>query len=379
MTDFATAGATAILNQFPHESCVTSKNLLAGCLAARYGARLPWLPDAYALPHQLSAFDARWRRDESRREEAAGSGRSAGGGGGDGGGGEGGGGGGGAWILKPWSSSRSRGLLVVGHEAALAAAMGSCAAAFGPRLCCEYVARPLLLRRRKFDLRLLLCVEALAPTPRAYCYRGWYARLAKAPYEGAPLHLRAAHQTVSKYDDTTDGNGGAAAAAEAEDAAEDDEAEAPSLMVGADVLAELGGDGGPSGGVGAAAVAAALVPRLHGVLADVVRVLAARAEPGARWATGHCRALYGVDVMLAPDANWRDDARATAATADAAAAATGGIGAVQPVLLEVNYSPDLEAPLRLFPRFVDELFGRLFLGDDGGAQPGGAGWDALPF
>ena len=49
---------------------------------------------------------------------------------------------------------------------------------------------------------------------------------------------------------------------------------------------------------------------------------------------------------------------------------------VQPVLVEVNYSPDLETALAFYPSFVDDLFRRLFLGEE---QQGGCGeqWDLL--
>ena len=66
----------------------------------------------------------------------------------------------------------------------LEAVLASCGAAFGPKLCCEYVHRPLLLKGRKFDLRLLVCVRSLAPL-RAYAYQGWYAWLASAAGGGA--------------------------------------------------------------------------------------------------------------------------------------------------------------------------------------------------
>ena len=81
--------------------------------------------------------------------------------------------------------------------------------------------------------------------------------------------------------------------------------------------------------------------------------------------------------MLAP-AGWRDGERPSAqgegGAPSAAAAASGG--GVQPVLVEVNYSPDLETALAFYPSFVDDLFCRLFLGEE---QQGGCGeqWDLL--
>ena len=81
--------------------------------------------------------------------------------------------------------------------------------------------------------------------------------------------------------------------------------------------------------------------------------------------------------MLAP-AGWRDGERPSAqgggGAPSAAAAASGG--GVQPVLVEVNYSPDLETALAFYPSIVDDLFRRLFLGEE---QQGGCGeqWDLL--
>ena len=89
--------------------------------------------------------------------------------------------------------------------------------------------------------------------------------------------------------------------------------------------------------------------------------------------------------MLAP-AGWRGGERPSAqggvktdgtpagGAPSAASAASGG--GVQPVLVEVNYSTDLETALAFYPSFVDDLFRRLFLGEE---QQGGCGeqWDLL--
>ena len=108
---------------------------------------------------------------------------------------------------------------------------------------------------------------------------------------------------------------------------------------------------------------AALRPPLHKLLSDVLQVLAARA-PSAEYATGQCRALYGLDVLLARP-NWRERA---------AADDGGGKGGVQPVLVEVNYSPDLSTLLAFYPSFVDDVFRRLFLAEE--EQEVGR-WDVL--
>ena len=68
---------------------------------------------------------------------------------------------------------------------------------------------------------------------------------------------------------------------------------------------------------------------------------------------------------LAADAGWRQPKAATTAAA---------APAPQPVLLEVNYSPDLSSATRFCPRFVDLVFARLFADD---ADAPSDEWDRL--
>ena len=301
----------AVLNQFPHESCLTAKNLLAECARAAHGRALAWLPDAYPLPHELPRLVARWEADAAA---------------------------GGApplFICKPWSSSRSQGVLIASE---LHQVLGACRPAYGPKLACEYVRSPLLVRGRKFDLRLYVAVASLRP-PRFYVCRRWYARLANLPLAGAPLSERLAHLTVAKYDGVD------------QDFLSDRECVA--WLDDDAAAAAQGWRGWPE-----------LAPRVREMLATAFAPLVDRAAD-ARWTGGRCRALYGVDVLLAADADWRQPkAAATAAAA----------GPPQPVLLEVNYSPDLSSATRFCPRFVDLVFARLFADD---ADAPSDEWDRL--
>ena len=47
-----------LLNQFPHESVLIAKNLLAESVQARYGRKQPWFAETYTLPHELPLFAA---------------------------------------------------------------------------------------------------------------------------------------------------------------------------------------------------------------------------------------------------------------------------------------------------------------------------------
>ena len=249
-------GTPPLLNQFPHESVLTAKNLLAECAQKRYGRQRPWLADTYTLPHELPALVRRWldgripslemgslpgdgipslgRDSDGAAAEGAATGsvgrvpgghtapacdgataapsvegatadgdgarRGAQRGGGEAGGG-GGGGGGQTFIIKPWNMSRSRGVVI---SRDLSSALTLCCPAFGPRLACAYVERPLLLDGRKFDCRMCaqpFCVAAArrlrdarelrVPSARVCAsasdgWRGGHGRAARVSLRPAP-------------------------------------------------------------------------------------------------------------------------------------------------------------------------------------------------
>ena len=127
-----------VLNQFPHESCITSKNLLAECAIASFGASntMSWLPESYALPLQLpdlvsaivstgiGPHDAHFATSlDLRRSNDAGAARStphntkrslS------------------RFLLKPWTSSRSRGHILCDDLSSLLAA--GCFHEHGPKI-----------------------------------------------------------------------------------------------------------------------------------------------------------------------------------------------------------------------------------------------------
>jgi hypothetical protein len=152
--DFGGAEGTTRFNQFPHESVLTSKNLLTETLRASHGRGLRWLPDTYTLPQELPEFVADWRREVAEGEPPT-------------------------YLLKPWNKSRSRGLAVVRE---LGAALALCAADFGPRLASRYVGRPVLLGGRKFDARVYVAVRSLAP-PRLFLHTSWHVAAGTLPCE----------------------------------------------------------------------------------------------------------------------------------------------------------------------------------------------------
>ena len=53
----------------------------------------------------------------------------------------------------------------------------------------------------------------------------------------------------------------------------------------------------------------------------------------------------------------------------------GAHDGAQPVVLEVNYSPDFGKMLELHPSFLNDAFAKLFLDEEAGGE---AAWDTLP-
>ena len=347
----ALACSRPLLNQFPHESVLTAKNLLAECAQQRYGRRQPWLADTYTLPHELPSFVHRLsagRSDTCSRGEM----RLR------------------SYIIKPWNLSRSRGVVIVDE---MAAALALCCTDFGPRLACAYVARPLLLDGRKFDCRMYVGVRSLSP-PRLYFCNYWYARVASAAYAGAPTSEHLAHLTVQKY------LGVEQEFVEAERCIERLSA---ARQAAARQAAEADGVGGGRGGGGAIPFEweRLVKPRLLAALADVFRLLVERADVGSEWAGGRCRALYGIDVMFAESSRWQEeeepDDEGRPQQQPQQQPQPQQAGDVQPVVLEVNYSADFGKPLELRPDFLNEAFAMLFLDEEGEPEAGGL-WERLP-
>jgi hypothetical protein len=80
-----------------------------------------------------------------------------------------------------------------------------------------------------------------------------------------------------------------------------------------------------------------VLPRIHSALAELFECAVAEMGDSSQWPSS--RGLYGVDVMLQEG--------------------TRG-GGYEPVLLEVNFSPDASTILKYHPSFYDEVFDVLF-------------------
>jgi len=156
------------INQFPLDSCITVKDLLAETVPSVWGRQVPWLPCTYNLETELAQFIVDHHNREEKKEDNI-------------------------WIVKPWNLSRGMGHLLSGDIGAILRQSES-----GPRIVQKYIERPFLLNSRKFDMRLMVLVKSIEPL-EIYLYNIYYARLANVPYSHDSFDHYQKHFTVMNY------------------------------------------------------------------------------------------------------------------------------------------------------------------------------------
>jgi tubulin--tyrosine ligase-like protein 12 len=73
------------------------------------------------------------------------------------------------WVCKPAALARSIGTTVTSSPACVAALLLT-----GPQIVQTYIARPLLYRRRKFDLRLVALLRVRNRVPELFAWKDFW-------------------------------------------------------------------------------------------------------------------------------------------------------------------------------------------------------------
>ena len=237
------------------------------------------------------------------------------------------------WIVKPARLSRSRGLVIGDDLDVLLRACAQAMADRSPLVISRYILHPALYRNRKFDLRFIVALRSIRPLSLAM-YERWVVRCADDEYStGGFANLRS-HLTVMQYLD--DADGGEEMKEEPAGGSKNREWVTREQLVG-----ELAVAYGPTCSeqhISAVCGAAILdcfrlaTAGLRGAANEIIGI-----DPNG--AHAKTRACYGVDLLLRPSST--------------------GVG-LEPVLLEVNYKPDLRRVLHENPEFYNELFPMLF-------------------
>ncbi|VDO21903.1 unnamed protein product [Haemonchus placei] len=160
---------------FPHESCLTVKDLLSAILMDQNGGEGP---TCFNLNTELPLFVSYFLHRQANGLENI-------------------------WIIKPWNLARGMDMFVSNDLRQIIRLTES-----GPKIACKYVEHPVLFPRVdnqcrvKFDLRYIVFVTRVRPL-RAYVYNNFWIRFALNEFSLHRLDDVNTHFTVFNYGDDT--------------------------------------------------------------------------------------------------------------------------------------------------------------------------------
>ncbi|KAK3544604.1 hypothetical protein QTP86_017634, partial [Hemibagrus guttatus] len=164
-----------LLNQFPCETVVTTKDCLASVARrARRGRHAPWwLPTTFNLQTELPQFIRHYLQRQDRGEDNH-------------------------WICKPWNLARGLDTHITNDLNYIIRQREST-----PKVVCKYLEDPVLFNREevglvKFDIRYMVLLRSVQPL-RLYAYNVFWLRFANRPFSLDHFDDYQKHYTVMNY------------------------------------------------------------------------------------------------------------------------------------------------------------------------------------
>lgn len=137
------------LNQFPYETCLVMKNLLAQTVQKT--AKVAWFPLTFDLDHEFPAFMGEFLQRQEEGEDNH-------------------------WIIKPINMSRGIDSHMTNNLDFVIRSMET-----GPKIIQKYIERPFLLNEKKFDLRYIVLLRSVCPLIIGV-YKHFWIRSANLPF-----------------------------------------------------------------------------------------------------------------------------------------------------------------------------------------------------
>lgn len=167
----------ALVNQFPHESCLTVKDLLSAILIDQNSGEVPdWYQTCFNLNTELPQFVSHYLDRKKNGLDNT-------------------------WIIKPWNLARGMDMHVSNDLRQIVRLIES-----GPKIACKYIERPVLFCRPdnscmvKFDLRYIVLVNQVRPL-KAFVYNNFWIRFAVNEFSLDRFDDINTHFTVFNYGD----------------------------------------------------------------------------------------------------------------------------------------------------------------------------------
>ncbi|XP_015779329.1 PREDICTED: tubulin--tyrosine ligase-like protein 12 [Acropora digitifera] len=290
------------INQFPNESCLTCKDLLAAvCQSAapsesnkgddllRRGPE--WLPVTFNLNLELPLFVDHYVKRKNRGLDNH-------------------------WICKPWNLARAIDSHVTSNLNYILRLRET-----GPKVVCKYIEKPVLFDREgigrvKFDVRYLVLISSAKPLV-IHVDKVFWLRFANQPFSLDSFDVYSKHFTVMNYKDSEN-----------------------LKTMHPDEFIALFEKQYPNHRWSDVEV------KIFKMLRGVFEAAISDSSPKTLIPCTQSRAFYAVDLML----KWAED----------------GTDEIVPQVLEMNFGPDCERACRYHPNFFNFIFSLLFLGDANG-------------
>ncbi|XP_043491992.1 tubulin--tyrosine ligase-like protein 12 [Polistes fuscatus] len=213
------------------------------------------------------------------------------------------------WICKPWNLARGLDTHITDNLFHILRLPST-----GPKIAQKYISRPVLYDRPeigyvKFDIRYVVMLRSVSPL-KAYAYSNFFLRFANKEFALNNFDVYEQHFTVMNYSENTD-----LCHLKCADFIVEWEKQYPDYPW-----------------------TTFIEPTILNMFKDVFEAAVAEKPPKGIAHFPQSRAVYAIDLML----EWNK-------------------GEMQPILLEINFSPDCKRACEYYPDFYNDIFNCLFL------------------
>ena len=265
-------------NQFPFEGVLTMKNHLSDLIQENFGIN-NFLGLSYNMETELAQFIGNYYYNQDNYIDNT-------------------------WILKPINMTRSMDMIVTNNLDEIIRSVET-----GQKICQKYLEHPLLLNKKKFDLRFIVILKKIVPLEVFIYSKMFWVRSANKDFtmDSRTFTEYETHFTVMNYSSFE-----------------------KKTIYNYEFVEYLEKNNIQWEGI------------YEKIKLNLKNVFIMASKNCPQMSDPYSRAIYGIDIMIDSDLN--------------------------PRILEVNFSPDCTRACKFVPEFYDQIFSTLFLEDPQGVE-----------